>query len=241
MSLRLHISRFLFSFFWCTVFFLNSSCVCTRLYFIHLRLYFNYFMLVISFMTFYIYLYTRERHTFMFFMFSFLISASCRSCNLKFAYSYIEDLSYCLREFSLVVYSHLSLFRFSRRRSRHLFAYVGWLPSRALARESGIRETAIWFYYETIIGMYSPYTECKYETSFDRLSVRFLFIAGSRERSSRSVTSLALRRSPSCKTRFTGYTTIARLSGRRGKEEGRTKKTKGRKKKGGEISLLFWE
>lgn len=135
---------------------------------LYLHLSFNYFMSVISFRTFYIYLYTRERRIFMFFMFSFLISASCRSCNLKFAYSYIEDLSYCLRKFSLVAYSHPSLFRSSRRRSRHLFAYVGWLPSRALARERGIRETTIWFYYETIIGMYSPYTVCKHARDFFR-------------------------------------------------------------------------
>lgn len=192
-------------------------------------------MSVISFyMTFYIYLYTRKRRIFMFFMFSFLISASCRWCNLKFAYSYIEDLSYCLREFSLVAaYPHPSLFPFLSPAVEHLFAYVGWLPSRALAHENEIRETTNWFYYETIIGMYSPYTECKHARDFFRSSfVRFLFIASSQERSSRSVTSLALRRSPSCKTRFAGYTTIARLSGRRGKEEGRTKKTKGRKKEG---------
>lgn len=173
----------------------------------------------------------------MFFMFSFLISASCRWCNWKFACSYIADLSDCLREFSLVALS-VPLTDGGRA-----FIRLCGLITFALARESGIRGTTIWFYYETIIGMYSPYTECKRAPRL--LSAAFRATSfhrgASRERSSRSVTSLALRRSPSCKTRFAGYTTVARLSRRQGKEEGRVKKTKREVGKGKEISLLFWE
>lgn len=63
----------------------------------------------------------------MFFMFSFLISASCRCCNLKFACSYIADLLHCLREFSLVALS-IPLFSIPLAESvavEHLFVYVG--------------------------------------------------------------------------------------------------------------------
>lgn len=63
------------------------------------------------------------------------------------------------------------------------------------------------------------------------------FRAGSQERSARSVASLALRRSPSYKTRSAGYTTRSRsylADERRRKEEGG-------KKKGREINLLFWD
>lgn len=176
----------------------------------------------------------------MFFMFSFLISASCRWCNWKFACSYIADLSHCLREFSLVARSPSLSFSVPLADGGRAFIRLCGLITFALARESGIRGTTIWFYYETIIGMYSPYTECKRASRL--LSAAFrassFHRGASRERSSRSVTSLALRRSPSCKTRFAGYTTVARLSRRQGKEEGRVKKTK---REGKEISLLFWE
>lgn len=109
----------------------------------------------VSFMIFYIYLRTRKRRIFMFFMFSFLISASCRWCNLKFACSYIADLLHCLREFSLVAALSVPLFSVSLAGGRAFIRLCG-LITFALARESGIRGTTIWFYYETIIGMYSP-------------------------------------------------------------------------------------
>lgn len=186
-----------------------------------------------------IYLCARKRRIFMFFMFSFLISASCCCCNLKFACSYIADLLHCLGEFSLVALS-IPLFSVPHANGGRVFIRLYRLITFVLARESRIRGTTIWFYYETIIGMYSSYMECKRARTFFRPPFMLLpFIADSRERSSPSVASLALRRSPSCKTRFAGYTTVAQLPGRRGKEERRAKKTKRGKKKG--ISLLFWE
>lgn len=151
----------------------------------HVSIFYLFYVQVvysIFYVIFYIYLRTRKRRIFMFFMFSFLISASCRWCNLKFACSYIADLLHCLREFSLVAALSVPLFSASLAGGRAFIRLCG-LITFALARESGIRGTTIWFYYETIIGIYSSYTECKRARDFFRPPfVRLLFIAGSRER-----------------------------------------------------------
>lgn len=100
---------------------------------------------------------------------------------------------------------------------------------RACTRKEDPRHktTIASFYYRMIIRQYAlPIRNAKVS-----------FRAGSQERSARSVASLALRRSPSYKTRSAGYTTRSRsyLA-----DEKRRKEERG-KKKGKEINLLFWD
>jgi len=64
-----------------------------------------------------------------------------------------ESLLHCLREFSLVALS-VPLSSVSLADGGRAFIRLCGLIIIALARESGIHGTTIWFYYETIIGMY---------------------------------------------------------------------------------------
>jgi len=102
----------------------------------------------------------------------------------------------------------------------------------ALVHEKEIRGTR----YTTIASFYYRMIIWQYVLSVYGMQRYVSFRAGSQERSARSVASLALRRSPSYKTRSAGYTTRSRsylADERRRKEEGG-------KKKGREINLLFW-
>lgn len=111
-----------------------------------------------------------------------------------------------------------------------IFFALAYLKTGFAARHH--RETTIaLFYYGSFDNTYFPYTECKMcARLLWAVFSRCLFLfADSRERkkSARSVASLALRRSPSYKTRSAGYSTRSHSyladEGRR-KEEGRQKK-----------------
>lgn len=111
----------------------------------------------------------------MFFMFSFLISASCRWCNWKFACSYIADLSHCLREFSLVALS-VPLFFCSSRRWRSSIYSLTWADYlRACTRERNPRDDHLILLrddHRYVLSVHGMQT-CA-EASFGRLS-RFFF------------------------------------------------------------------
>lgn len=206
--------------------------------YIYTYTYFTYFICKLA-VSFILYSYTRKRRASLRSSCSlFSLAHHVAWCNLKFACSYIADL---LLAWILSGSSNLRpfLFRSSRRRSSiYSLMWADYL--RVCTREWNPRDDHLLLLWDD--HRYSPCTECKCAQDFFRPPfVRFLFIANLRERSSRSVTSFALRRSSSCKTRFASYTTIPQLSGRQGKEEGRTKKMKGGKKKSREINLLFWE
>jgi len=121
-----------------------------------------------------------------------------------------------------------SLFRFSRRWRSSIYSLMWADYLRACTRERNPRDDhliLLWDYHRYVLSMHGMQTCARFLSALP--FVRLLFIASSRE-SSRSVASFALRRSPSCKTRFAGYTTVARLSRREKRERA---KKKGKKKR----------
>lgn len=173
---------------------------------------------------------------FLFFMFSLLISVSHRQIRDLEICLCIADLLHYLHEFSL--HSSTVSFPSFRRRRRSIYSFMRADLLRVCIRKWGPRQGTAgrlsphFITERSFDSMYSPYTY-RMQTCARLLSAVFRavsFRTSSRERSARSVASLALRRSPSYKTRSAGYTTRSRSyladERRRKKEEGKRRMKK---------------
>lgn len=112
----------------------------------------------------------------------------------------------------------------------------------ALTRENGVRGTAGRLSPHFIMGR-SDSTLSVHGMQTRQTSFALLLLAGI-AREVLFVAALALRRSPSCKTRSAGYTTLAVIRpARKGKEERAREEKENREEgeKGKEIGLLFWD
>lgn len=176
---------------------------------------------------------------FLFFMFSLLISVSHRQyASLRFAYVSRISCITCMNSLYTVAQSLSLSFAddggaFIRLCEPILFVHTktGSAARRTAGRLSPHFITERSFDSYVLFAHIQNTRANVRETSFGRFFRAVSFRASSRERSARSVASLALRRSPSYKTRSAGYTTRSRsyLADERR-----------RKKKDGKINMLFW-
>lgn len=164
-------------------------------------------------------------------MFCLLISVSCRHSDLKVACSYIAALALFTLNFfcgSTFYVSFLSSFP-RLIADEHLFVLCGlWSPSRLTCKSGVSWHGTAGRRLTHLILLWDDYLSdriLKRAQNFFRPPFA-LFLCERAEALTLYSAMLALRRSPSCKTRSVGYTTIAQLSSRREKEERKRRRRK---------------